>query len=110
MGSPEVGESRKKRPFDPESMKLVGYDWPPNMVVKLPAASVVNTRAAPRPLSDCVPMRKISVRVGAAAPPLGTDGSWIITPLLSLANSQTGFCSCRDDGCAMTTQPDDGQL
>jgi hypothetical protein len=43
-------------PFDPESMKLDGYGWPPKIVVMLPRASTVSTFADPSPLLACVPM------------------------------------------------------
>src|SRR5207244_4410468 len=79
-GRPVAVESRKKKPFDPESMKLDPSDWPLKTVVKLPAASVVNTFADPRPLLDCVPIPNVSDPVSDAVPPDATDGSCISTP------------------------------
>ena len=43
-------------PFEPESMKLDGYDCPLNTVVMLPAASTVSTFAGPSALFDWEPM------------------------------------------------------
>ena len=50
--------------------------------------------AAPRALSACVPMPKITVPVTLTAPACATAGSVMMVPLLSLAKAATGFGNC----------------
>ena len=45
----------------------------------------------PKPLLDSVPIPKIKEPFAVSDPPSGTEGNWISTPLLSVANIATGF-------------------
>ena len=74
-GRPVVAESRKKMPFEPESMKLDVYVWPLNTVAKLARLSSVKIFADPSALLLCVPMPNVIVPDIEAAPPVGTVGS-----------------------------------
>src|SRR5450631_456671 len=85
-------ELRKKKPFDPLSMKLV-YFVPPvgKFVVAIPAVSSGITFALPRPLLARVPIPKTNNPDTEAAPLAGMLGSWMKEPLLSVAKPAIGF-------------------
>src|SRR5690348_889958 len=110
-----VAESRKKKPFEPLSMKLDPwplpdplkslYNVPMNWAAKLPVlGSTGNTAALPKPLLDCVPMPNVRVPVALVCPVSGTAGKLIMTPLLSVVNIHTGFCSCAVRLCDVGVQ------
>src|SRR5579859_4870285 len=91
-----VAESRKKKPLEPLSMKLlslkvVPWNWTENSPFP---ESIGSTVAEPSPLFDCVPMPNIKEPVTVACPESETVGNCRITPLLSDGNIQTGFCNC----------------
>ena len=83
---------RKNSPFDPLSMNP-GYDWLWNIVANSAFEFSGKTSAPVMPLLDWVPIPKTSdpLTVAVAAE---TAGNSTMTPLLSVANSATGFVIC----------------
>ena len=75
----------------------------------LPMSSVRYTAAEPRPLFERVPIPKISDPAAPGTPAAPTAGSCRITPLLSPANSHTGFCTCCSSGTVAGVQRDPEQ-
>src|SRR5689334_16220701 len=106
---PVVVVSRKKIPLDPLSTKLAVYCTFLKVVMKFSELSSVKTDAVPSALFDCVPIPKTNAPVALGAPPDGTCGNSTITPLLSVAKSATGFCTCCVSGRNEGTQPVFGQ-
>jgi len=77
--------------LEPESMKLSAKVVPSNIVVMYPVSATGMTVSVPDPLFDSVSMPKINDPVTVAAPVEATEGNVMMVPLLSVANSVTGF-------------------
>src|SRR6266700_2623804 len=85
-GRPVVVESRKKKPFEPLSIKLLEYATPWNVVMKFPELSAACAWALFSALLDCVPIPKIMEPVTDSAPVAAICGRTIAKPLLSCGN------------------------
>lgn len=70
----------------------------------------MSTTAEPSRLFDCEPMPKVIVPVTDEAPPSGTSGNSISTPLLSAAKFATGFVTCWVTASVVATQLPEVQL